>query len=214
MSKLETVPTVNNDDDLGNLAFAVQRMQACIQHSTNAFEGSSSNALGELKEMKRSIYEALRELQEPLKNTKRDLQSLEEISRALAVIPDKIADELARFPGVFSDATEEAMSNVAKIISDSVGNRISQDVTALNNEIMSYVRTYNEEVQAATSKFRGDNNQIHHDLKYELQKYTDGLERIIDRSDSFRIKNMMYNAVLCSALSALISTLTVWYMVS
>lgn len=203
MSKENLTPQIN--DLITKLEETKVQSDFCV----SSFAGSTEMLIKELKEEREKVAAHLKDLNESIAKFKESSISLSSATRTLSVLPKKMDEKLSKIPKSFNSSIAETIPDLSKELVA----QLEKELNSLRYQAEALINTTNSQLTSAISTFKGNGNQIHHDMRHEVSVYKGAVEEIIHRSFKSRMINFFWTVLISSGLSAFMAISTFWFIV-
>ncbi len=197
---------------LAELITAIKKTQAEVTYAAKAFDGNTKLAINELKEAKTIIAAAAEELKAPISLAEQNIDKFDSVTSALAIIPDKIEDKLAGFPKTFNESIANSIPGLGEELCKSIDTILKSGIASFKIYQEEIMRNTNRAMNEYEQKLRKDAIDINNQISNDLRLYTEAFDKIIDRSDRFRMRRFFWTLLLSGGFSAMITIVTFWFM--
>ena len=194
---------------INDLIAKIEKAQAQIDFCTTAFDGNTKLVIQELKERKKQSAEEYKALEVILTKFKNTCETLESVVRTVSVVPEKIDEKLSEFPDNFNNSIASSIPNLSRELCST----LDSGVNSFKIQAEVTLNSTSSQMNNAVQKLIGNTDQIHHDMRNELNIYSNALEKIIDRGGKFRMRSFFWTVLLSSSLSAIMAITTFWFIV-
>lgn len=231
--EIDSIPVIKKIEEL---AAKLEKTRTETAHSINVFNGNVELTIKELKEAKKTTVEEVIRLKDTLTEFTEVKDSLESVVRVLSITPDKLDDRLDEFPKNFNESIKNSIPSLGKLLSEHIDATVASSLKGFEHRIEKIIRdtdasfsssaesmvaqtgalmmSTNIEIAEALGKLKGGTDQLHADIRHKLDVYTEGFDKIIDRSDRFRMRRLLFTLLICGAFSAVVSAISVWHMIT
>ena len=184
----------------------IEKAQVEIAFCTTAFNGNTNIVLQELKEMKKQSVGEYKELETILAKFKNTCDTLESIARIISLTPEKVNEKLSEFPENFNNSITNSLPH----LSTELSRTLESGVESFTNKAEATLNATNSQMSSAVQKLIGNTDQLHYDMRNELNTYSVALDKIIDKGSQFRMRSFFWTVLLSSTLSSAISITAFW----
>ena len=204
--------TLNKEESL-KLILEIQKEHADFVFASKSFDGNSKIAIQELKELKTLITTGTDALNDSISKADKKINRLDSLTSAMAMIPEKLNDQLKTLPQNIDSKLKESVPYLSEAICKNVSEQISDSVENFKHYTQEIMLNTTTATTQTLQKIKGDADQLQHDMKHQLLVHTEGFDKIIDRSDQFRMRRFFLTTLFCGTFSAMVSAITTWYMI-
>jgi archaellum component FlaC len=194
---------------INELIDKIEKAQAQIAFCATAFDGNTKLVIQELKERKKETSDEYKALEAILVKFKNTCDTLESVARTVSIVPEKIDEKLSEFPDNFNNSIASSIPDLSKELCRT----LESVLTSFKTQAEVTLNDTNSQMSNAVQQLKSNTDQIHHDMRNELNIYSAALEKIIDRSGKFRMRSFFWTVLLSSSLSAIMAITTFWFIV-
>ncbi|MFK7974025.1 MAG: hypothetical protein AB8B66_04110 [Rickettsiaceae bacterium] len=186
----------------------IEKAQAEIAFCSTSSSSNIQLMIEELKALKKEFEQKGIELNNTMSEFKESSQSLENTTRLISILPDKMSERLSDIPKTFNRSIADSVPSLGK----EIGSTLEAGVESFRIQSEAMLNTTNSDLSRAVNKLLGDANQINHDLNRNLNLYTSKLGQIMDACSKFRVRNFCWTVLLSCIFSTIVSIIAFWMM--